>query len=120
MQTRYNRTLKIFWLKTKRCIPEKYDLRTILRYNIHRVNFKSEGASNNIQLKDKCELSLNAYPPPFLLLLLVNYDGSLVITISHREKLRLGLFEWSSIGDTVVVERRFVNTSVGAPLTDTA
>ena len=82
------------------------------------VNFKSEGASNKIQLvMDKCELSHNT---PFLTLLFVNYDGSLVITISHRENLRLGLFEWSSRGDTAVFDRRIVNTSVGAPLTDTA
>ena len=58
--------------------------------------------------------------PPFLTLLFVNYDGSLVITTSHWEKLRLGLFEWSSRGDTSVFDRRIVNTSVGAPLTDTA
>ena len=56
------------------------------------VHFKSEGAWNKIQLvMDKCELSHNAYPPLFLTLLFVNYDGSLVNTISHREKLRLGL-----------------------------
>ena len=30
---------------------------------------------------------------PFLILLFINYYGSLVITISHREKLRSGLFE---------------------------
>ena len=59
-------------------------------------------------------------PPPFVTLLLVENDGSLVITISHREKLRLGLFEWSSKGDTVVFDRRIISTSVGAPLTDTA
>ena len=58
-------------------------------------------------------------PPPFLTLMFVNHDGSLVIIISYREKLRLGLFEWSSRGDTTVFDRRIVNTSVGAPLTDT-
>ena len=65
---------------------------------------------------DKCERLL----PPFLTLLFVNYYGSLVKTISHRGKLRLGLFEWSSRGDTAVFDRRIVNTSVGAPLTETA
>ena len=40
--------------------------------------------------------------PPILTPLFVKYDGSLVITISHREKLRLDLFEWSSRGDTAV------------------
>ena len=71
---------------------------------------------------DKCELSHNAYPPPlFLTLMFVNNDGSLVITIFRKEKLRLGLFEWSSRGDTAVFDRRIVNTNVGAPLTvDTA
>ena len=65
---------------------------------------------------DKCERLLT----PFLTLLFVNYDGSLVIIISYREKLRLGPFEWSSRGDTAVFDRLIVNTSVGAPLTDTA
>ena len=55
-----------------------------------------------------------------LTLLFVNYDGSLVIAIPHRQKLRLGLFEWSSKGDTAVFDRRIVNTSVGVPLIDTA
>ena len=62
-------------------------------------DFKSKGAWNKIQLvMDKCELNHNAeaFTSPFLTLRFVNYDGSLVITISHREKLRLGLFEWSS------------------------
>ena len=59
------------------------------------VNFISEGDSNKIP--DKCELSHNVLLlPPFLTLLFMNYYGSLVITISHREKSRLGLFEWSS------------------------
>ena len=88
------------------------------------VNFKSEGASNKIQLvMDKCELSHNMLTlllPPFLTLLFVNYYGSLLITISYREKLRLGLFEWSSRGDTAVFDHRIVNTSLGEPLTDTA
>ena len=65
---------------------------------------------------DKCERLLT----PFLTLLFVNYDGSLVNTISHREKLRLGRFEWSSRGDTAVFDRLIVNTSVGSPLTETA
>ena len=69
---------------------------------------------------DKCELSHNNAYPPFLTLLFVNHDGSLVITTSHREKLRLGQYEWSSRGDTAVFDRGIVNTSVGAPLTDTA
>ena len=79
-----------------------------------------EGASNKIQLvMEKCELSHNmmTLTSPFLTLLFVNYDSSLVITISHREKLRLGLFEWSSRGDTAVFDRRIVNSSVGSPLT---
>ena len=56
------------------------------------VNFKSEGASNKIQLATVSH-NADAFTSPFLTLLFVNYDGSLVITISHREKLRLGLFE---------------------------
>ena len=52
--------------------------------------------------------------PSLLTLLFVNYDGSKVITIPHREKLRLGQFEWSSRGDTAVFDRRIVNISVGA------
>ena len=58
--------------------------------------------------------------PLFLTLLFVNYDGSLVITIPHREKLRLGLFEGSSRGDTATFNCRIVSTSIGAPPTDTA
>ena len=60
---------------------------------------------------DRCELSHNAYPPPFLTLMFANYDGSLVITIFHLVKLRLGLFEWSSRGDTAVFDRRIDNTN---------
>ena len=56
-----------------------------------------------------------------LTLLFVNYGGSMVIPIlPHRKKNKLGLFEWSSRGDTAVFNRHIVNTSVGAPLTDTA
>ena len=55
--------------------------------------------------------------PPLLTLLFVNFYGSLVVTISHREKLRLGLFEWSSRGYTAAFDRHIVNTIVGAPLT---
>ena len=58
--------------------------------------------------------------PPLSHSAVVSYYGFLVITISHREKLRLGLFEWSSRGDTAVFDGRIVNTSVGAPLTDIA
>ena len=57
-------------------------------------------------------------PLPFLTLLFVNFDGSLVITLSHRERIRLGLFEWGSRGDTAVFDRRIFNTSFGTPLTD--
>ena len=57
----------------------------------------------------------------FLTQLFVNYYASLVITIPHTEKLRLGLFEWSSRGDNAAFDRHIVNiSSVGAPLTDTA
>ena len=65
---------------------------------------------------DKCERLLT----PFLTLLFVNYGGSLVIIISHRQKLRLGPFEWSSRGYTAVFDGLIVNTSVGSPLTETA
>ena len=67
---------------------------------------------------DKCELSHNAFTSPLSTLLFVNYDGSLVITISHREKLRLGLFEWSSRGDTAVFDRRIALTPALGHLSD--
>ena len=57
--------------------------------------------------------------PPFLTLLFVNYDGSLVMTISHEEKLRLACSSGAQ-DDTAVFDRRIVNISVVAPLTDTA
>ena len=67
------------------------------------VHFKSEGAWNKIQLvMDKSELSHNAEAFTSPLSHSAVCDVSLVITISHREKLRLGLFEWSSRGDTAV------------------
>ena len=50
------------------------------------------GSSIKIQLQIHVSY-VTMLTPPFLTLLFVNYDGSLVITISHREKLRLALFE---------------------------
>ena len=49
--------------------------------------------------------------PSLLTLLFVNFGGSMVIPISHREKNK---------NDTAAFNRLIVNTSVGAPLTDTA
>ena len=58
---------------------------------------------------------------PLLTLLFVNYDGSMVLSIFHREKKRIGLLnEWISGSNTAAFNRHIVNTSVGAPLTDIA
>ena len=70
---------------------------------------------------DKCELSHNAFTSPLSHTAVCElgwFFGD--YHIPQGEIILLGLFEWSSKGDTAAFDRRIVNTSVGAPLTDTA
>ena len=69
---------------------------------------------------DKCELKVTVLIPLShsavckLLWFFGDYH-----TLQGETKI-LGLFEWSSSGNTAAFNHRIVNTSVGAPLTDTA